>query len=40
MFDMDSGASMHNAEEKRIKFCYNGYFEKVQSKPICDLPRR
>ena len=39
MFDKDSGTSMHNAEERRIKFSYNGYFEKAQSKPICDLPR-
>ena len=32
MFDMDSGASMHNAERRRIKLRYNGYFEKVQKK--------
>ena len=31
MFDMDSGASMHNAEQRRIKLRYNGYFEKVQN---------
>ena len=33
MFDMDSGASLHNAEQRRIKLRYNGYFEKVQ-KPL------
>ena len=27
---MDSGASMHNAEQRRIKLRYNGYFRKVQ----------
>ena len=27
---MDSGASMHNPEQRRIKFRNNGYFEKVQ----------
>ena len=30
MFVMDSGASMDNAEQRRIKLGYNGYFEKVQ----------
>ena len=30
MFDVDSGASMHNAEQRIIELRYNGYFEKVQ----------
>ena len=30
MFIVYSGASMHNAEQRRIKLRYNGYFEKVQ----------
>ena len=38
MFDMDSGASMHNAEQGEFELRYNGYFEKVQN-PMSDLPR-
>ena len=34
----DSGASMHNAEQRRIKLKFDGYFEQVQN-PISDLPR-
>ena len=30
MFVMDSGASMHNAEQERIEPRCNGHFEKVQ----------
>ena len=37
---MVSEASMHNAEQRRIKLRHNGYFaEKVQKKKTCDLPR-
>ena len=37
MFVVDSGASMHNAEQGRPKLRFNGYFEKVQNLPISDL---
>ena len=33
VFVMDSGASMHNAEQRRFELSYNGYFEKVQKNP-------
>ena len=35
MFIVYFGASMHNAEQRRIELRYNGYFEKVQ-KNTCD----
>ena len=38
MFIVDSGASMHNAEQGRLKHRNNGHFEKVQNS-INDLPR-
>ena len=34
---MDSGASMHNAEQRRIKLRYNT--SRRSKNPICDLPR-
>ena len=37
-FIVYSGASTHNAEQRRIELRYNGYFEKVQNS-TCDLPR-
>ena len=37
-FIVDSGASMHNAEQGRLEHRNNGHFEKVQN-PISDLPR-
>ena len=38
MFIVDSGASMHNAEQGRLEHRNNGHFEKVQN-TISDLPR-
>ena len=38
IFVLDSGASMHNSEQRRFELRYNGYFEKVQNS-ISDLPR-
>ena len=30
LFIVDSGASMHNAEQRRIELIFNGYFQKMQ----------